>query len=122
MTIDIQEQLTPQEAHWLKLLEESKKSATTQKAFCAKNGIDYTEFKRQRTAIYIKMGKFDHLRKRRRVATQKQVDFIPIKVKNSASEVKTESSAIKIEIDNISIHVSPGFDPATLKTIIETVR
>lgn len=122
MTIDIREKLTPQEARWLKLLEESKKSATTQKTFCVKNGIDYGEFKRQRTAIYIKMGKFDHLRRRHKTARQKQVDFIPVKVKNPAAKVKTEFSTIKIEIGNMNIHVSSGFDPATLKKIIEAVR
>lgn len=81
MTIDIQEKLTPQESHWLKVLEESKKSATTQKAFCAKTGIDYKEFRRQRTTIYRKMGKFDHLRSRHKTVKQKQVDFIPVKIR-----------------------------------------
>jgi uncharacterized protein (UPF0218 family) len=68
------------------------------------------------------MGKFDHLRKRRTTAKQKQVDFIPVKVKNPAAKVKTELSTIKIEIGNVNIHVSSGFDLTTLKMIIEAVR
>lgn len=122
MTKDIQNQLTPQEAYWFEILEESKKSATTQKVFCAKEGIDYGEFKKQRTAIYKKMGKFDHSQKRFRAAARERIDFIPVKLQKPVIEAKKGFSAIKIEIGNISICVLPGFDPTTLKNIIEVIR
>jgi hypothetical protein len=122
MSTEIQDQLTPQENYWFKALKESKKSRITQKLFCREKGIDYEEFKKWRTVIYRKMGKFSYCRRRKKSVTHKKIDWIPVKIKPSAMPSPKEYSAIKIAIRDIDIFIEPGFDRSTLKHILEVIR
>lgn len=122
MYTDIQSQLSPEENHWLRVLEDSQKSGTTQKAFCKKAGVDYKEFRKWRITIYKKMGRYKHSSERRQKSCSRLLKLIPVKLKKASPMEKHHHANIRIEIGNVKIYVQDNFDPLTLKSVIEAVN
>jgi hypothetical protein len=106
MTTEITTEKTNPADYWSAKLEECKASGMTKKAFCAQNQI--------------KIWEFYHWNK---ILSGKQSNkFVKIKKKPAHSSFQSLNGYDIMLAEGLRIRVAEGFNPATLKQLIRTLR
>ena len=102
--------LTKREANrqrWFDRIETWKQSGLTQKAFCEQQQLGLGSFQRWRV-IFMRGGKPE---------ASSAVSFLPVNV----TVDKASGLALLID-DHLRIEIPAGFDPVTLKQVVQTLR
>jgi len=102
--------LTKREAnrqHWFDRIETWKQSGLTQKAFCEQQQLGLGSFQRWR-GIFMRGGKPE---------ASSAVSFLPVNV----TVDKASGLALLID-DHLRIEIPAGFDPVTLKQVVQALR
>jgi hypothetical protein len=102
--------LTKREANrqrWFDRIETWKQSGLTQKAFCEQQQLGLGSFQRWR-GIFTRGGKPE---------SSSAVSFLPVNV----TVDKASGLALLID-DHLRIEIPAGFDPVTLKQVVQTLR
>jgi hypothetical protein len=102
--------LTKREAnrrHWFDRIETWKQSDLTQKAFCEQQQLRLGSFQRWR-GIFMRG---------ERPEASSAVSFLPVNV----TAAPASSLALRID-DHLRIEIPAGFDPVTLKQVVQALR
>ena len=102
--------LTKREAnrqHWFDRIETWKQSGLTQKAFCEQQQLGLGSFQRWR-GIFMRVEEPE---------ASSSVSFLPVNV----TVDKASGLALLID-DHLRIEIPAGFDPVTLKQVVQTLR
>ena len=102
--------LTKREAnrqHWFDRIETWKQSGLTQKAFCEQQQLRLGSFQRWR-GIFMRG---------ERPEASSTVSFLPVNV----TAAPASSLALRID-DHLRIEIPAGFDPVTLKQVVQALR
>ncbi len=102
--------LTKREAnrqHWFDRIETWKQSGLTQKAFCEQQQLRLGSFQRWR-GIFMRG---------ERPEASSAVSFLPVNV----TAAPASSLALRID-DHLRIEIPAGFDPVTLKQVVQALR
>ena len=102
--------LTKREAnrqHWFDRIETWKQSGSTQKAFCEQQQLRLGSFQRWR-GIFMRG---------ERPEASSAVSFLPVNV----TAAPASSLALRID-DHLRIEIPAGFDPVTLKQVVQALR
>ena len=102
--------LTKREAnrqHWFDRIETWKQSGLTQKAFCEQQQLRLGSFQRWR-GIFMRG---------ERPEASSAVSFLPVNV----TAAPASSLALRID-DHLRIEIPAGFDPVTLKQVVQALQ